>query len=170
MEQFLKIGVITTTHGVRGEVKVFPTTDDADRYLDLDEVILRKNGKSENHGIENVKFFKKQVILKLSGIDSMNDAELYRNWEIFIPREEGVELDENEYYQADLIGLTVYTEDGKEFGELREVLETGANDVYVVRTAAGKDVLLPAIRDCIIDVNIEEGTMKVHLLPGILDL
>jgi 16S rRNA processing protein RimM len=170
MEQYLKIGVITTTHGVRGEVKVFPTTDDAGRFLDLDEVMLCKNGKTENHEIENVKFFKNQVILKLSGITSMNDAELYRNWEIFIPREEGVDLEEDEYYQADLIGLTVYTEDGSKFGVLKEIIETGANDVYVVKTQTHGEVLIPAIKDCIIDVNIEEGHMTVHLMPGILDL
>ena len=169
MEKFLKIGAVTTTHGVRGEMKVFPTTDDPQRFLDLDEVILTNGKQSETHSIVGVKFFKNLVILKLEGIESMDEAVRYRSWDVMIPREKGVPLKENEYYVADVIGMTVWTEDGKLFGTLKDVMETGANDVYVVQTKEHGEVLIPAIKACIMRVNVEEGEMTVHLLPGLID-
>jgi len=169
MEKFLKIGAVTTTHGVRGEMKVFPTTDDPQRFLDLDEVILTNGKQSETHSIVGVKFFKNLVILKLEGIESMDEAVRYRSWDVMIPREKGVPLKENEYYVADVIGMMVRTEDGKLFGTLKDVMETGANDVYVVQTKEHGEVLIPAIKACIMRVNVEEGEMTVHLLPGLID-
>ncbi len=169
MEKFLKIGAVTTTHGVRGEMKVFPTTDDPQRFLDLDEVILTNGKQSETHSIVGVKFVKNLVILKLEGIESMDEAVRYRSWDVMIPREKGVPLKENEYYVADVIGMTVRTEDGKLFGTLKDVMETGANDVYVVQTKEHGEVLIPAIKACIMRVNVEEGEMTVHLLPGLID-
>ena len=169
MEKFLKIGAVTTTHGVRGEMKVFPTTDDPQRFLDLDEVILTNGKQSETHSIVGVKFVKNLVILKLEGIESMDEAVRYRSWDVMIPREKGVPLKENEYYVADVIGMMVRTEDGKLFGTLKDVMETGANDVYVVQTKEHGEVLIPAIKACIMRVNVEEGEMTVHLLPGLID-
>lgn len=169
MEKYLEIGVVTSPHGVRGEVKVFPTTDDAGRFRLLDEVLLREGGDGlVSHKVENVKFFKNMVILKLSGVDSMDEAEKIRGREILIPREEGVPLEENEYYFADMIGMKVFSEEGELLGELRDILQTGANDVYVVQSEQHGEVLIPAIKDCIISVNTEEGTMTVHLLPGLI--
>lgn len=170
MEKNLKVGVITSAHGVRGEVKVYPTTDDPERFLDLDAVILEKGGKREEHAIRGVKFFKNMVILKLEGIDSMNDAERFRQCDLMIPREKGVPLAEGEYYQADLIDMEVLLEDGSHFGILRDIIETGANDVYAVETEAYGEVLIPNIKPCIMKVDIEAGTMVVHLLPGLVDL
>lgn len=169
MEKFLKIGAVTTTHGVRGEMKVFPTTDDPERFLDLDEVILTNGKQSETHQILGVRFFKNLVILKLEGIGSMDDAVKYRSWDVMIPREKGVPLKENEYYVADVIGMTVRTEDGQIFGTLRDVIETGANDVYAVETQEHGEVLIPAIKACIMKVDVEKGEMTVHLLPGLID-
>lgn len=168
MEDFLKVGVITTTHGVRGEVKVYPTTDDAQRFLDLEYVLLDTGKGLRRLEIRNVKFFKNLAILKFEGIDNINDIEMYKGRDLWIPREEGQELGEDEYYIADLLGLKVLLEDGSAFGVLKDVLETGANDVYAVTTEDGKEVLLPAIRECILDVNLEEGTMTVHLMKGLL--
>ena len=170
MEKYLKVGVITSAHGVRGEVKVYPTTDDPERFLDLDSVILEKNGKREEHDITGVKFFKNLVILKLAGIESMNDAEKYRQWDLIIPREKGVPLEEGEYYQADLIDMEVFLENGSFFGTLRDIIETGANDVYAVETEQYGEVLIPNIKPCIISVDIEACRMVVHLLPGLADL
>ena len=168
MEDLLKVGVITTTHGVRGEVKVYPTTD-ADRFLDLEYVLLDTGREKRKLEIENVKYFKNLVILKFKGIDNINDIEMYKKRELWVPREEAQELEDDEYYIADLIGMDVVLEDGSKFGTLKDVMETGANDVYAVKTPEGKEILLPAIRDCILDVNVDEKRMTVHVMEGLLD-
>ena len=168
MEDLLKVGVITTTHGVRGEVKVFPTTD-PERFLDLEYVILDAGREMKKLEIRNVKFFKNLVILKFNGIDNINDIEMYKGRDLWVPREEAQDLDEDEYYIGDLIGMEVVLEDNTHFGTLKDVMETGANDVYVVETSDGEEILLPAIRDCILDVNVEEKRMTVHVLEGLLD-
>lgn len=167
MEDLLKVGVITTTHGVRGEVKVFPTTD-AERFMELEYVILDTVREKRELTIQNVKFFKNLVILKFEGIDNINDIEKYKGKELWVPREEAQELDEDEYYIGDLIGMDVLLEDGTRFGSLKDVMETGANDVYVVETEEGKEVLLPAIHDCIMNVDIEKNAMTIHLMKGLL--
>lgn len=169
MEQFLRVGVISSTHGIRGEVKVYPTTDDPERFLDLDEVILDTGREHKILEIEGVKFFKNQVILKFKGYDNINDIEKYLKKDLLVDREHAVELGENENFIADLIDMEVVTEEGKVLGTLTDVIETGANDVYAVKTPEGKEILLPAIRDCILDVNVDEKRMTVHVMEGLLD-
>ena len=168
MEDLLKVGVITTTHGVRGEVKVFPTTDDAERFLELEYVLLDTGRELRRLDIKNVRFFKNLVILKFDGIDNINDIEKYKGKDLWIPREEAQELGEDEYYIADLQGLNVVLEDGTEFGTLRDVMETGANDVHIIDSNEHGEVLLPAIKECILDVDLEKNTMTVHLMKGLL--
>ena len=168
MEDLLKVGVITTTHGVRGEVKVYPTTDEPERFLDLEYVLLDTGKELRRLDIKNVRFFKNLVILKFDGIDNINDIEKYKGRDLWIPREEAQELDEDEYYIADLLGMKVLLEDGSEFGTLKNVMETGANDVYIVDSVEHGEVLLPAIKECILDVVIETNTMTVHLMKGLL--
>ena len=169
MEQFLRVGVISSTHGIRGEVKVYPTTDDPERFLDLDEVILDTGREHKILEIEGVKFFKNQVILKFKGYDNINDIEKYLKKDLLVDREHAVELGENENFIVDLIDMEVVTEEGKVLGTLTDVIETGANDVYAVKTPEGKEILLPAIRDCILDVNVDEKRMTVHVMEGLLD-
>nr|WP_317282330.1 ribosome maturation factor RimM [uncultured Sellimonas sp.] len=168
MEQFLQVGVISSTHGVRGEVKVFPTTDDADRFRKLKHVILDTGKEQLPLEIQNVKFFKKFVILKFKGIDNINDIEKYKGRPLFVTRENAVELKEDEYFIADMIGMEVVTEDGKVFGRLNDVMETGANDVYIIQSQEHGEVLIPAIKECILDVDIEEKRMKIHLMDGLI--
>ena len=168
MEDLLKVGVITTTHGVRGEVKVYPTTDEPERFPDLEYVLLDTGKELRRLDIKNVRFFKNLVILKFDGIDNINDIEKYKGRDLWIPREEAQELDEDEYYIADLLGMKVLLEDGSEFGTLKNVMETGANDVYIVDSVEHGEVLLPAIKECIPDVDIETNTMTVHLMKGLL--
>ena len=168
MEDLLKVGVITTTHGVRGEVKVFPTTDNAERFLELEYVLLDTGRELRRLDIKNVRFFKNLVILKFDGIDNIDDIEKYKGKDLWIPREEAQELGEDEYYIADLQGLNVVLEDGTEFGTLRDVMETGANDVYIIDSNEHGEVLLPAIKECILDVDLEKNTMTVHLMKGLL--
>ena len=165
MEDLLKVGVITTTHGVRGEVKVFPTTDDAERFLDIEYVLLDTGKELRRLNIKNVKFFKNLAILKFEGIDNINDIERYKGRDLWIPREEAQELGEDEYYVGDLIGMDVLLENGEKFGVLRDVMETGA---YVVEQVNGDEILLPAIHECILDVNVDENTMTVHLMKGLV--
>lgn len=169
MEQFLRVGVISSTHGIRGEVKVYPTTDDPERFLDLDEVILDTGREHKILEIEGVKFFKNQVILKFKGYDNINDIEKYLKKDLLVDREHAVELGENENFIADLIDMEVVTDEGKVLGTLTDVIETGANDVYAVKTPEGKEILLPAIRDCILDLNVDEKRMTVHVMEGLLD-
>ena len=168
MEELLKVGVITSTHGVRGEVKVYPTTDDATRFKQLKHVLLDTGKETLPLEIQGVKFFKQFVILKFKGIDNINDIEKYKRCPILVERCDAVELEEDEYFIADMIGMAVETEDGKEFGTLKDVIETGANDVYVIDSIEHGEVLVPAIKECILNVNIEECRMKIHLMDGLV--
>ena len=170
MEDIFQVGAITSTHGVKGEVKVFPTTDDVRRFKKLKDVLLDTGKEMVTLEIESVKFFKQFVILKFKGIDSLNDVEKYRSKNLYVTRENAVRLRKDEYFIADLIGLSVFTDEDKLLGELIDVIQTGANDVYVVKMGDGKEVLLPAIKDCILDVDMEVRHMKVHVLDGLLDL
>ena len=161
MEDLLQVGIITSTHGVRGEVKVYPTTDDPRRFRRLKEVVLDTGKEKMNLEIEGVKFFKQFVILKFKGLDNINDIEKYRQKSLYVTRKNAVRLQRDEYFIADLIGLKVQDEDGKELGTVKDVIETGANDVYEVEMADGKSLLLPAIKQCILNVDVENGTMQV---------
>ena len=168
MEKRLQVGVITATHGLKGEVKVFPTTDDPNRFRRLKEVILNTGREERVLEIEGVKFFKQMVILKFKGLDDIGDVEKLRRGTLSVTRENAVKLKRNEYFIADLIGMRVENEDGSELGTLQDVIATGANDVYDVRLSDGRQVLIPAIRECILSVDVEEGRMRVHLLDGLL--
>lgn len=170
MEDLLQVGIITSTHGVRGEVKVYPTTDNPRRFRRLKEVVLDTGKEKMNLEIEGVKFFKQFVILKFKGLDNINDIEKYRQKSLYVTRKNAVRLQRDEYFIADLIGLKVQDEDGKELGTVKDVIETGANDVYEVEMADGKSLLLPAIKQCILNVDVENGTMQVYVLEGLLDL
>lgn len=169
MEDLLQVGAITQTHGIRGEVKVFPTTDDPNRFKKLKEVILDTGKEKVTLEIEGVKFFKQFVILKFKGFDNINDIERYKGKNLYVTRENAVKLKRNEYFIADLIGLEVYDEDDQHLGTLSNVIETGANDVYEVKFEDGREVLFPAIRQCILDVDMESRKMKVHIMEGLLD-
>ena len=168
MEDLLQVGVITTTHGIRGEVKVYPTTDDVHRFEELESVLLDTGKEYRELKIKSVKYFKQYAILKFKGIDNINDFEKYKGKSLFVTRENAQPLKEDEYYIADLIGMEVYLEDGSHFGTLKDVMETGANDVDIIKTEEGKEVLIPAIYECILDVDVEAGKMKIHLLDGLV--
>ena len=168
MEQLLQVGGISSTHGVRGEVKVFPTTDDVKRFKKLKKVILDTGKEQLPLEIEGVKFFKQFVILKFRGIDNINDIEKYKGKRLLVDREHAVKLKKDEYFIADMIGMDVFTEDGELFGALKDVMETGANDVYIIEMSDGKEVLVPAIKQCILDVDIENRKMVIHLLEGLV--
>lgn len=168
MEEILQVGIITTTHGVRGEVKVFPTTDDVNRFKKLKEVILDTGREKITLEIEGIKFFKQMVILKFKGIDTLDDVVKYRQAGLYVTRDNAVKLGRDEYFIADLIGAEVYDESDQLIGRLEDVMTTGANDVYVIRTTDEKELLLPAIKQCILNVDIQKHRIKVHVLDGLL--
>ena len=169
MEKMFQVGIITSTHGVHGEVKVFPTTDDVRRFKRLKEVILDTGKEQITLEVEGTKFFKQFVILKFKGIDNINDVERYRQKSLYVTRENAVRLKKDEYFIADLMGLRVHNEDGSEIGVLREVIETGANDVYVIDLDDGRELLLPAIKECVLNVDVQAGFIQIHIMPGLLD-
>ena len=166
MEDLLQVGVISSTHGIRGEVKVFPTTDDAARFKKLKEVLLDTGKEKLSMEIEGVKFFKQFVILKFKGIENINDVEKYKGKGLYVTRDHAVKLSKGEYFVADILGMQVVTDDGEVLGTLKDVMETGANDVYVVDAPEG-ELLLPAIKQCIRQVDIEGRKMTVHMMEGL---
>ena len=169
MDNLLRVGVISSTHGVRGEVKVYPTTDDVNRFKSLKNVILDTGREHMDLEIQGVKFFKNMVILKFKGFDTIDDIEKYKGKDLLITRDQAVELGPDENFIVDLIGLRVITDNGEEFGTLTDVIKTGANDVYEVKTAEGKEVLFPAIKECVLNVDLTEGIVTVHIMDGLLD-
>lgn len=168
MEELFQVGVITSTHGIRGEVKVFPTTDDPRRFLDLEQVLLDTGRERIPLEIQNVRFFKQFVILKFKSLDNINEVERYRRCPLLVERKDAVPLEEDEYFIADMLGLEVLMEDGARFGTLKDVIETGANDVYVIESLEHGEVLIPAIKECVLDVDIPGGRMKIRLMDGLI--
>lgn len=169
MEELFRVGVISNTHGIRGEVKVYPTTDNVRRFDDLKEVILDTGKEQLNLHVTSVKYFKNMVILKFKEFDNINDIIPYKGMDLLVTRKNAIPLEEGEYYIADIIGNKVITDEDKILGTLTDVLQTGANDVYVVKTKDGKEVLLPSIEECILDRDIENKIVKVHIMKGLLD-
>ena len=169
MEELFRVGVISNTHGIRGEVKVYPTIDNVRRFDDLKEVILDTGKEQLNLHVTSVKYFKNMVILKFKEFDNINDIIPYKGMDLLVTRENAIPLEEGEYYIADIIGSKVITDEDKILGTLTDVLQTGANDVYVVKTKDGKEVLLPSIEECILDRDIENKIVKVHIMKGLLD-
>lgn len=170
MTDRLKVGVVTSVHGIKGEVKVFPTTDDSRRFKKLKQVYLDTGKEMLPLEIEGVKFFKQMVILKFKGYENPDDVMKFRQKELWIDRKDAVRLSKDEYFIADLIDMEVCDEEGKLIGTLKDVISTGANDVYAVETPEGKEVLFPAIKQCVLDVDTEARKMTVHVMEGLLDL
>ena len=164
----LQVGVITQTHGIKGEVKVFPTTDDPARFRKLKHVIMVTGKERLDMEISGVKFFKQYVIVRFQGIDSINDVEKYKGARLYVTRDNAVRLRKDEYFVADLIGMKIVTEDGEPFGIMKDVMATGANDVYVVEREDASEILLPAIRECVRNIDMEQGVITVHIMDGLL--
>lgn len=169
MEKYFRVGVIANTHGIRGEVKVYPTTDDINRFKKLKKCILDTGKEYIDLNVESVKFFKNMVILKFKEYNNINDIECYKGKDILVSRDNAVKLEKGEYYIADILGAKVILEDGCEFGVLEDVMQTGANDVYVVKTLDNKEVLLPKIDECVKKLDIENKIVTVHIMKGLLD-
>ncbi len=170
MQDRFQVGVVASVHGVKGEVKVFPTTDEPEKFKKLKTVWMKTAKEEWEIKLQSVKFFKNLVIVKFEGIESPEAAHKYRGATLWILREAAVPLKKDEYYQADLIGLSVAAEDGEILGTLTDVLETGANDVYEITMRDKRTVLFPAVKDCVKEVDLEAGRMTVHVMEGLLEL
>ena len=172
MQEKLRVGTVVTTHGLKGEVKVYPTTDDPDRFYDLKTVFLDRSGSMENMlqlEVQNVRFFKNLAIVKFKDYDNIDDVIPFRKGELYVDRKVPIPLAEGEYFVGDIIGCRVLDEEDKELGTVKEFLETGANDVMLVKTS-GKDLMIPYCDPFILEKAPEEGYIRVHLIPGLLDL
>lgn len=163
----LRIGVITSPHGVHGEVKVYPTTDDMKRFSKLKTVLLDTGRGPVTVHVRSVRYHKNMVILGLTEYSTMDEAEKLRDGQMYVTRDDAIDLGKDEYFIADLIGMRVITDIGCD-GVLKDVMQTGANDVYVIELDDKRELLLPAIAECIRDVDVKAGIMKVHVLSGLL--
>lgn len=163
----IKIGQVVATHGTDAEVKVYPLTNDPKRFEDLEYVYLEKPGGSEKLHIKSVRYHKNAILLKFEEIDDMDDAQDLKKLYLAIPEELLVPLSEDQYFIFQIIGLDVY-EDEEYFGKIIDVIETGSNDVYVVKNEE-KQILIPALKSIVKKINLEEKTMLVELPAGLLD-
>ena len=172
MQEKLRVGTIVTTHGLKGEVKVYPTTDEPERFYDLKKVWLDRSGKMENMirlEVENVRFSKNLALVKFKEYDSIDDVMAIRKGELYVDRADAIPLAEGEYFVGDIIGCRVLDENDAELGTVKEFIETGAHDVMLVKTEV-KDLMIPYCDPFIIEKAPEEGYIRVHLIPGLLDL
>ena len=165
----LEIGKIINTHGIRGEVKVMPLTDDARRYDRLEWVYIDKVAPDTKLFIEKLRYHKNNVIIKFKKVNTMNEAEKLKNKSLFINRELAVELPEDTYFICDLIGSEVLTVEGQNLGKICDIISTGSNDVYIIKNDSNKEILIPAIKDVVKKVDIENSLIIVKLLEGLID-
>ena len=173
MEQYFRVGVITSAHGIRGGVKVFPVTEDPRRFLKIKEVLFSRPDSEEivgSYKLRRVAFQNNMVLLEFEGVDNRNHAELLKNQQLWVRREDALPLAENEYYLADVMGMQVISDEGEELGKVADILETGSNNVFQVEKAGEKPLLIPPIPECILNIDLEAGTVLVHLLPGLREL
>ena len=170
MTESFQVGVIASTHGLQGEVNVFPTTQDPDRFKKLKKVTLHtQKGEEILLDVVSARFFKKFVIVKFKQFNNINEVEKFRGCELTIDRKDALKLEKGEYYCADLIGLTIVDEEGAELGTLTEILQTGANDVYEMTLKESEEkIYIPAIKDCVKGIDIDAGKITIHVMPGLL--
>lgn len=169
MYEYLQIGEIVNTHGVKGEVKVLPLTDNQDRFDSMKSIYIDRNGNIEKIKIEGVKHLKSTVVLKLEGIDTIEAAEAMKGLFLQVDRKNAVKLSKDSYFICDIIGSQVEDMSGVVLGKLTEVLQTGSNDVYVVRNDEGREILLPALKNVIREVSVKAGVIKVEIPEGLID-
>ena len=169
MTDRFQVGVIASTHGLHGEVNVFPTTEDPNRFKKLKKVTLHTNrGEQFELDVQSARFFKKFVIVKFKQFDNINDVEKFRGCELTILREDAIKLAPGEYYVADLIGLDIVDEDEKKLGVLSDVIQTGANDVYEMDPEdGGEKVYIPVIKDCVKEIDIKNNRIVIHVMEGL---
>ena len=167
MDNLLEIGQIVNTYGIKGFIKVVPFLDYKEQFKDFHKIYIDLNKKNEEFFIEQVKFSKDLVLLKLKGIETIEQAEMFRNQYIKIERKD-IKLEEGAHFIVDLLGLEVYTEEGTLLGNIKEVLQPGCNDVYIIKNSENKEILIPVIPEVVKKIDIENHKVIVHLLDGLI--
>ena len=167
-QEYFEIGQIVNHFGIKGMLKVNPFTDDISQFKTLGTVLLEKNGELLEMKIEEVKSSKNQILLKLKGIETIEEAEKYRNCYLKIARGKAKNLPKNTYFIADLIGMQVYTDEGNLLGKVDDIYNSGSADIYVVKDELGKQILLPGIKDVIKQVDVDNEKIIVHLIDGLI--
>ena len=170
MTDRFQVGVIASTHVLQGEVNVFPTTEDPNRFKKLKKVTLHtQRGEEIELDVQSARFFKKFVIVKFKQYNNINDVEKFRGCELTIDRKDAIKLEPGEFYCADLMGLSIYDEDGNLLGTVSDIIQTGANDVYeMTKDGSDEKVYIPAIKDCIKNIDIENKKITIHVIDGLL--
>lgn len=168
-EDMFRVGVITSTHGLKGEVKVFPTTDDVNRFKKLKKCVIRTKKGDINVEKKSCKFFKNMVILSFEEFNDISQVEGFKSCDIYVTRENAIPLQKDEFYIADVMDMDVVDEEGTKLGVLSDVMQTGANDVFVVTLENQKELLIPVIKDCVLDINFDDRRVVVRLMKGMLD-
>ena len=168
MEEYFEIGQIVNTSGLKGILKIKPFTDDIKKFSNLKTIYIKTKSGLTEFKIEQVRYVKNMVMLKLAGIDTVEEAEKYRNLYIKILRDQEEELEEGSYYVVDILGCKVNTDANQELGKIVAVFQTRSNDLYVVKDEQGKQILLPAIKQVIKNVDIKNKIITVHLLEGLV--
>ena len=167
-QEYFELGQIVNHFGIKGMVKVNPFTDDISQFETLEFILVEKAGKLLNMQIEETKYSKNQVLLKLKGIETVEEAEKYRGCYIKIARKDAKRLPKDTYFIADLIGLLVYTDENVLLGKVEDIYNAGANDIYVVKSEDGKQILLPGISEVLKQIDLEKEKIIVHLIKGLI--
>lgn len=168
MQEEFRVGVISNTHGIKGELKVFSTTDDIQRFKQLKKIRLVDEKRSIEVELQSVRFFKSMAIIKLLGYDDINAVEGFKGMDIMIDRQAAVKLEENEYFISDMIGIQATLEDGRFLGTVTEVISTGANEVFEIESPDYGMVLIPSIKECVKELNIADGILVISPIDGML--
>lgn len=166
-QEYFEIGQIVNHFGIKGMVKVNPFTDDISQFEKLKSILLVKDGKLSEVEIEETKYSKNQVLLKLKGIDTVEEAEKYRGCYLKIARSNSKKLPKDTYFIADLLGLTVYTDENILLGKVEDIYNSGANDIYVIKSEDGKQILLPGTKEVIKQIDLEQERITVHIIKGL---
>ena len=167
-QEYFELGQIVNHFGIKGMVKVNPFTDDISKFEELKYIYIQLKSELKKVKIEQVRYNKNQVLLKLEGIDSIEEAEKYRNFYLKIEKKSQEELGEDTYYIVDLIGINVYSENDEYLGTIEDVFPTGSNDVYVVKDNLGKQILVPAIAEVVKEVELKNKKMVIKIIPGLI--
>lgn len=170
-QRMFNVGKLVNTHGIRGEVKIIPTTDfPEERFAQKSELVLQQpnSNNSVSVTVERSRLHKNMYIIKFVQFDNINEVEKYKGWMLKVSEEQLDELDEDEYYYHEIIGCKVVTDEGEDLGIIDEILSPGANDVWVVKPAKGKSILIPVIDDVVLTVDVQEKVVTVHIMEGLI--
>ena len=169
MEKYIEIGQIVNTFGIKGMVKIKPFTENTKKRFDnLKKVYIKTKKEKKEYEIEEIKYHKEMVLAKFKGIETIEEAEKFRNSYLLINRENEKPLEKGTYYIVDMVGLEVYTDEGEKLGILDDIFNSGSSDIYVVKNELGKQILLPAIKEVIKNIDMENRKITVHLIKGLM--